>query len=344
MLMMKDFETDLEHNPLEESIISDCSISSVESKIKRSQKKKQFSCPFKVTKKTFEQLFIILAIIGVFLVGNYLYSIKKENNLLNEELSTLKKEQNDFLTALDVVPLSKNGDDKSLSNEYDQNEHIQKLKKIVREIEGLNSKITKLNSEKKDLSKKLIDQKSLVKSILNSEILKSTDEYFQLKKMIDPNNDISLALLYSTKYHGDDRDAFRTHVGNTERTVILIETTEGVRFGGYTRKDWSPLASVLALFGVKYFKKDTDSFLFNLNSGKKFKLKEKEKAIYSDKKHFLGFGNGDIVIKNKYKSKECQSFFPRSYGKEGKDTVKDLAGGEKFNVKSIEIFGVKIFD
>ena len=78
---------------------------------------------------------------------------------------------------------------------------------------------------------------------------------------------------------------------------------------------------------------------------KKYPITETKKAIYSDKKHLLAFGNGDIVIKDNFLSKSSESFFPKSYGSARRDSKMELTGRSKdFRIKTLEIFSVIILN
>ena len=174
-----------------------------------------------------------------------------------------------------------------------------------------------------------------------SSIIKNYEEYLKILDMISPGSILTMHLIYKTMFHGDDINTFKKRAKKHERTLILIETNSGKRFGGYSTKDWGIFRELLSNFiDINSFQEDKHSFLFSLDNYKKYSVRDTSKAIYSDDKHVLVFGDGDIIIKDNYLVKKSESFFPKTYGNSGVDKVNDLCGDNSFIVKNIEMFAV----
>ena len=66
-------------------------------------------------------------------------------------------------------------------------------------------------------------------------------------------------LLYKAFTDGDKASTFHEKCNGHPITLTLIETTEGVRFGGFTKKSWD---------GKNLKKTDNDAFVFSIDTGK----------------------------------------------------------------------------
>ena len=99
------------------------------------------------------------------------------------------------------------------------------------------------------------------------------------------------------------------------------------------------MGKFLKTFGKKLFKQDDEAFLFNLENGKKYSVKEEKKAIKPDYSNALVFGDGDLTITSGFLSKDSSSEFPKSYNGNKLELTK---GKNSFKVKDIEVFTVKI--
>ena len=251
---------------------------------------------------------------------------------LNEKEKQLRENQNQLSSLNSQISLLS-----SRAIQYEKT--IDELNKAVT---SLKNQIDSLKLENNALEQK---NRKTFNDLLHSSIFRDKEEVDTIAKYIDPNHDISFSLIYSSQYYSDSRSTFHEKVDKHDSTLVLIETDKGKRFGGYTKIDWEPLSAILSIFGIDYFKDDKNSFLFSLDMNKKYPITETKKAIYSDKKHLLAFGNGDIVIKDNFLSKSSESFFPKSYGSARRDSKMELTGGSKdFRIKTLEIFSVIILN
>ena len=126
--------------------------------------------------------------------------------------------------------------------------------------------------------------------------------------------------------------------------MILIETFEGNRFGGYTSDNFIPLSVGLTSTSVDIQKYDEAAFLFNLDKKKIYEInKDKyDKALYCDEYYTLSFCQKDLVIWDYFITKGGVSNFSECYGK-GSQPL-ELTGGEhNFKINSIEVFQVLFY-
>lgn len=168
----------------------------------------------------------------------------------------------------------------------------------------------------------------------NIDTIKSVDELFLLYSFISPNasfDDISLTMCYKATSHGDTPDKFRDYCGGVAPLYVIIETTDGYRFGGFTNVPFSGDGEL--------YKRDENAFLFSFDTKKKYPITNPDKAIFDSPNVFPEFGEHDISISSECLSNtKSMSSFPKSY--EGdKDFNYDyiLTGGvRKFQVKEME--------
>jgi hypothetical protein len=110
--------------------------------------------------------------------------------------------------------------------------------------------IERKDDEEKEKLNKIKRQKSnelnLIKSWINSTL--------------DTSASIELQLIYKKSSHGDTINDFHWYCGGKGRTVTIIETKEGLKFGGFKNDSWDRK-------GWKQNKKD---FVFSLTRKTKY--------------------------------------------------------------------------
>ena len=175
----------------------------------------------------------------------------------------------------------------------------------------------------------------------HSEIIRNLDDYEFIR---DSLGKISLKMVFNSNFHGDY--AMDVHSrANYHHILVLIETDKGNRFGGYTSDNFTPQTFGLTSTSIELYKKDNSAFLFNLDAKKVFNIKPQEalKALDCDEYFTLCFGEGDLVLRDKFLTTGGISTFPGYYGDE--DTKEnELTNGEKeFIIKTFEIYNVLFF-
>ena len=217
------------------------------------------------------------------------------------------------------------------------------------------SKSTKSNFEKERVPKKLEENlvipyetpyklESILDYILypyHSDIIRNLDDYEFIR---DALGKISLKMVFNSDYHGDY--AMDVHSrSNFHHTLVLIETENGNRFGGYTSDNFTPGTFGLTSTSIEVTKKDTSAFLFNLDLKKIYNVKKEyaASAIDSDDFFTLCFGEGDLLLRDQFLTEGGLSTFPNYYGDEN-TKENELTNGEKeFEVKYFEIYNVLFF-
>ena len=183
------------------------------------------------------------------------------------------------------------------------------------------------------IADKILTIQDTYHEIIKGDIIKSMKELELLTRKINKNNKkIVLNLLYKATIDSDSAEIFHNKCDFAKKTVVLIETKFGKRFGGYTSCDWK---------GNNIEKKDNNAFLFSLDKMKIYDIIQGENAIGCSQKYgpiFLGcqikihdkfFKNGGRTCK-----KEKNYYTQEDY---------ELSGGlKKFNIRDIEVYSVEI--
>ena len=219
-----------------------------------------------------------------------------------------------------------------------KNEEISELKKVIKEqnneIMNLKNKVNQLEILVNNLLvfKNDITGKIMIK--INSKIVDSYFYILLIKNWInDINNDsstiIKTKILYKLSKDGDSIDTFHQKCDNNSPTLLLVETTNGRKFGGYTTCVWSV---------NKGGKKDGKTFLFSLDEKKMYKKKkefENERDIYCRKDAGPTFGGNDLYFYQTLKKGYSVSPY---YFLDKNDLAKNIK--DDFDIKEIEIFKV----
>lgn len=150
-------------------------------------------------------------------------------------------------------------------------------------------------------------------------------------------------LLYRGSRDGFALNAFHSKCDNKPKTLVIVSTTHGFVFGGYTEAEWDSTAN-------GQWKTDKNSFIFSLVNKEENPIKmniakgKEENAIYCSSMFGPTFGDGhDIYIAHNSNSnlasysKLCHSYVLPSH--ESDETKRFLlAGSYNFKVEDIEVF------
>ena len=174
----------------------------------------------------------------------------------------------------------------------------------------------------------------------HSDIIRSIDEYEFLR---DSLGKVELRMILNSNVHGDFAKDFHERA-NYKHLLIIIETIEGNRFGGYTSDNFVPMSVGLISTSIDIQKYDNVAFLFNLDTKKIYDIKEDkvETALNCDEYYTLSFGEKDLIIWDYFLTKGGVSNFPDYYG-EGAEPLELTGGEQNFQINSIEVFQVLFY-
>ena len=139
-----------------------------------------------------------------------------------------------------------------------------------------------------------------------------------------PSTSYTTKLIFSSEKEDDKASSFHKSCDNIAPTLILIETKEGFRYGGFTTQKWeSPEQSI--------FKEDKNAFIFSLDMEKKYDVTEPEKSIQCSMFWGPYFGEGGAICVPDNFLQEKNAFYqwPSSYDISEKD---ELTFGQEHNI------------
>lgn len=168
---------------------------------------------------------------------------------------------------------------------------------------------------------------------LRSDIVKTAEEYKMLYQRINRGNQIAnVRLLYKATRDGDTAKDFHRKCDDANMTVVLVEASNGTRFGGFTTRTWK---------GDCENKKDDQAFVFSLDKLRTYDIISQEDAIGAYP--FFGpvFFGCQIRIYDNCFQKGGSTYLKSKNYKTTQDY--ELTGGlNNYGVKEIEVFEIQL--
>ena len=201
---------------------------------------------------------------------------------------------------------------------------------------GQNNKINKQNSSKHFIvSGNIYDEKNMNTdmNISKGTIIRDKYELELIVSKINKNNrKIKLDLIYKATTDSDSAESFHYHCNKARNSIVLIETLNGKRFGGYTSQSWE---------GDGEQKKDPNAFVFSLDKMETYKVIPSKEAIGCYPDYGAVFLGCQIrIFDNAFKN--GGSTFTKGVTYLTNEDY-ELSGGEKqFGIKEIEAYSVTI--
>ena len=263
---------------------------------------------------------------------NNLEQLTKDNETLNQNFTLLSKQNESLITENNSL---KNAQQKSAYSD-------EEIKNLMEELSAY-----RLKAQENELLKKQLEELQYQIQVLQErqeeddvkevkgDIIHDMNELEMITKKINKENKrIIINLLYKASADSDSAAVFHEKCDGANNTIVLVETTDGKRFGGYTTKSWR---------GNCIEKADTDAFIFSFDKMKTYDNIPGDDAIGCYPKFgpiFLG----------------CQiKIFDNAFTKGGTTFEKELnfnteedyeltGGSRTFDVKDIEVYEVIIED
>ncbi len=237
--------------------------------------------------------------------------LKSEINSINSYISSLNNKISDLEKKVNVLWLFKEECENYLKQEKERKEKKRKEKER-KEI------------ERKEKERK---EKEYINSIFkDSNIIENEDDIKLIISWLN-KNPTKTNLLFNSQNDGDSLSKFFEKVSNKSPTIILVKSLNGYRFGGYSSVFWKN--------DNKWYKND-ESFIFSLNSKKKYDSKKTSYDIYGYP-NFVQFGN-DIRIYDRFTSVN-DNFVGKVYYN-SPDNYEMNGGNQKFKVSNFEVYQI----
>ena len=230
---------------------------------------------------------------------------------------------------LEIKEANKTNEDiiQELKAEINNQNNIIKNKDIrIKELENkLKENLKKHENEIKLLKKEIEERKNI---FLESTII-NNEQWNLIKNWINPNSEIKFNLIFKKSRDGSNVSDFHRYCDNKGKIILLIETTNNFKFGGYTPLDFDESGQS---------KNDNNSFLFSITNSQKYPKKNQYDSIHC-RNNYIAFGYHyyDLYFISNLNSGKVQSYENTSY-------LNDLnlnGGNSEFNTKEIEVYQVQ---
>ena len=169
-------------------------------------------------------------------------------------------------------------------------------------------------------------------SNLNSLIINNNYEYNRLlKSWINPNKKIEAELLYRLSRDGETTSKFHELCDNKGPTLTLFYINNGNIVGIYTPLSFDINSS---------WKRDNDTFIFNLNKNQKYKKKIIDNSIYCNESfgpftYWFGTDGSETIKKIIYNNESLEIYYEK-----GSDFLPK--NNSYYNLDEAEVYKIKI--
>ena len=214
---------------------------------------------------------------------------------------------------------------------------------LVNKISSLNNRVSYLEKENLDLKARLSllekflkpkieDQIKLKEKILSDIIIDINELDVINKRLLRQNKRTVYTLIYKATRDGDKAENFHAMCNSYINTVVIIKTSKGRKFGGFTHENWE---------GEDKNKIDNRAFLFSIDKKKIYNVNKNEEAIGYYKLNGPDFCGWQIVVQDNFlTNKQCYTGEKEMNFQTEEDY--ELNGGEKyFGIEELEVFQVK---
>jgi len=250
--------------------------------------------------------------------------IENENKNLREKIEQMNNKINEFNSKNQYYYSSNNN---ILSNMSQNIENLKAInEKLIYENNLFKKQINQINNEK------IIYDDSNVGHV-EGTILKNNEEIEFLSKKIGENSDkVIFNLIYKATENSDKAQAFHERCDQSKNTLVLIETSENRRFGGFTTCDWS---------GNQIEKNDENAFVFSLDKMKIYDIVPGQPAIACYPNYGPIFLNCQIKI-NDDAFTNGGSTFCKGQNYQTEEDFELNGGNQDFQIKEIEVYEIEL--
>ena len=253
------------------------------------------------------------------------------NNRDPEDNIHKKKQKNNYQQPIGYGRISEK------TNDYEADERSNQLNEdnFSHDVQSIRESetITSNYRESKDTLGNQTEEDKKLNYLQKTEIIKSlNEEEMLLNKINKHGKDIKFNLIYKSTVDSDKADEFHKKCDKAQRTLVLIETINGKRFGGYTTQSWE---------GKGIDKNDDEAFIFSLDKLQIYNIISGQPAIGCYPKYGPVFLGCQIKINNNFFVKGGTTFKKNTNYATNSDF--ELNDGIKFfGVKDIEVFEVNL--
>ena len=175
----------------------------------------------------------------------------------------------------------------------------------------------------------IIFRNGLLRGIIH-KFAEITDVVSKIQIMLTAG--VKFNIIYRASEHGDKANIFHQKCDNHQMTLVLVETTKGRRFGGFTTKTWD---------GNCVKKIDNDAFVFSLDKHKIYDVHKNEFAIGGYPKFGPVFFGCQIRIYDEF-FKKGGTTCHRGLNYKTKEDYELNSGEQIYIVKEIEVYDIEV--
>jgi len=177
---------------------------------------------------------------------------------------------------------------------------LQKLKNVI-----FDGKILNFEKYSDEINESIIGL--MIDYKMHSIILPGKNQFNDLISLCEFPIDQKWTLIYRASQDGFEASSFHDKCDDKPNTLVVIKSTNGNVFGGYTEQSWTGSG----------FKTDPNAFIFSLinedSEPLKIKCDRPDEAIYCSTEYGPNFGDSDIDISSESNLKTCCSNVSSSY-------------------------------
>ena len=257
------------------------------------------------------------------MINSELDNIRKENEIFKSNLEQQKKDLNEDMVNKLIE------ENNELRKSAEENEYLKK------QIEELKIKIQNTNTNTNNNNDQEAPRPEEDEDEEKGEIIHDMKELELITDKINKGNSnqkIIINLLYKASVDGDKASIFHEKCDQAKSTIVLVETLNGKRFGGFTTCSWS---------GNCEDKNDPQAFIFSLDKMETYDNIPGDEAIGCYPKFGPIFLGCQIKIFDNAFSKGGTTFEKELNFNTKEDY--ELTGGDRvFQIKEIEVYEVVI--
>ena len=254
-----------------------------------------------------------------------------------DEYKKLKEEEINYLKLqIEELLKSQKKSDEILFNKQkendDLNNQIKELKNNLHYSESQSLLHQQQLQAKNKMGKQVLTIHDTRTELVKGDIIDSTSELELLtRKICKKHRKVILDLLYKATVDSDKATAFHNKCDFANRTLVLVKSGNGKRFGGYTSCNWR---------GDSIEKKDEDAFVFSLDKMQIYDIIPGEDAIGCYPRYGPVFLGCQIRIYDEFFT-YGGSTFERGANYNTQEDYELTGGLKKFKVKEIEVYSVE---
>ena len=261
-------------------------------------------------------------------IQNNIEQLTKDNEALKQNLELASNQNEALINEINMLK----------SNQQKLNNNEEEIKHLVEELDAY-----KIKAQENDLLKKKIEEMEYQIQVMQEhqeeddvkevkgDIIHDMNELEMITKKINKENKrIIINLLYKASADSDSAAVFHNKCDEANNTIVLVETKDGKRFGGYTTKSWK---------GNCVEKADPEAFIFSFDKMKTYDNIPGDDAIGCYPKFGPIFLGCQIKIFDNAFTRGGTTFEKELNFNTEEDY--ELTGGQRnFEVKDIEVYEV----